>query len=81
MDPMQMLMGMDGVLVPYFSAIVRDKATDERSYFVLGQSPLGGRTTLRCVTRDGANCNLGSGPAVEKEAFLDCIRLFLAARG
>ncbi|MBY0229713.1 MAG: hypothetical protein K2W96_10575 [Gemmataceae bacterium] len=81
LDPTAMLSGMGGVLVPYFSAIIRGKGTDERHCFVLGQSPMGGRTTFRCVTRDGANCNLGSGPPVEKEAFLDRIRSYLAERG
>lgn len=61
------------VLAPYFSAIVRGSAGEEPGYFVLGQAPMGGGTTFRCVLREGANCNLGPGPAPELNAFLDCI--------
>src|SRR5262249_2172770 len=43
------------VLAPHFSAIIRHPGTQEASYFVLGQAPMGGGTTLRCVLPEGAN--------------------------
>jgi hypothetical protein len=68
------------VLAPYYSAILRDRASAEVSYFVLGQAPMGGGTTLRSVLREGMNCNLGSGPEPRFAAFLDAIRERLAKR-
>ncbi|QDU74263.1 hypothetical protein Pan97_12700 [Bremerella volcania] len=56
------------VLAPYFSSVLRDRE-GKISYYILGQSPLGGRTTLRCITADGANCNLGPGPTPTIEQF------------
>lgn len=61
------------VLAPHFSLIIRQPGA-EASYFILGQAPMGGGTTLRCVTRDGANCNLGPGPVPQVKAFLDAVR-------
>lgn len=60
------------VLAPHFSAIVsrKDGGSD---YYVLGQSPRGGGTTLRHVSADGVNANLGPGPAPALEAFLGAI--------
>ncbi len=49
------------VLAPHFSCAIRC-VDDSLSYCVLGQSPIGGGTTLRSVTADGANCNHGPGP-------------------
>lgn len=49
------------ILAPYFSSELRDRG-GKVSYYILGQSPMGGGTTLRCVTAEGANCNLGPGP-------------------
>jgi hypothetical protein len=66
------------VLSPYFSAIVCTPS--ERHYFVLGQAPMGGGTTFRCVTAEGMNCNLGPGPLPELEAFLTRIRQHLASK-
>ena len=60
------------VLAPHFSAIVREG--ERVGYYVLGQSPQRGGTTLRCVTSDGANCNLGPGPAPELDLFLAAVR-------
>lgn len=67
------------VLPPYFSAMV---GTVERSsesfhdvrYFVLGKSPEPGATTLREITADGSNKNLGKGPEPHKERFLEAIQ-------
>ena len=56
------------VLAPYFSAVLRDREGNSQ-YYILGQSPIGGGTTLRCVTSDGANCNLGPGPTPTLDAF------------
>ncbi len=57
------------VLAPYFSAIVREPNA-RISYWVLGQAPIGGGTTLRTVTEDGANANLGPGPVPDIGAFM-----------
>lgn len=60
------------VLAPHFSAIVR--GVEDVHYFVLGQAPMGGGTTLRCILPEGTNCNLGPGPKPELSAFLDAVR-------
>jgi len=62
------------VLAPYFSAIIRGAGSAEPQYFVLGQAPMGGGTTLRCVLPEGINCNLGPGPEPKLSAFLDAVR-------
>jgi hypothetical protein len=49
------------VLAPYFSTVLRGREA-ETDYYILGQAPIGGGTTLRCITAEGANCNLGPGP-------------------
>lgn len=54
---------------PYLAALLHHTTTNEREYFVLGQSPFAGGTTLRQVT-PGMNTNLGSGPEPTPEAFL-----------
>jgi len=56
------------VLAPHYSCVIRD-ADGVCSYYILGQSPIGGGTTLRCITADGANCNLGPGPEPTLEEF------------
>lgn len=63
--------GKQFVLAAHFSAIIRGE--DGVQYFVLGQAPMGGGTTLRCVLPAGANCNLGRGPEPELAAFLDAV--------
>jgi hypothetical protein len=60
------------VLAPYFSAILQAGAGGDVDYYVLGQRPFGG-TTLRSVSRDGVNANLGEGPAPDLSAFLDVL--------
>jgi hypothetical protein len=62
------------VMAPYFSAVVVKEGQAEAEYFVLGQAPMGGGTTLRTIRRDGANCNLGPGPEPELPLFLEAIR-------
>ena len=64
--------GTKFVLAPHLSAIIR--GADEARYFILGQAPMGGGTTLRCILPEGMNCNLGPGPEPELAAFLDAIR-------
>jgi hypothetical protein len=64
--------GVSFVLAPHFSAIIR--GGDAVQYFILGQAPMGGGTTLRCILPKGMNCNLGPGPEPELTAFLDAIR-------
>jgi hypothetical protein len=66
--------GAPFVLAPHFSAILREHGSGEVDYYVLGQAPRGGGTTLRCVLREGMNCNLGPGPAPQLPAFLEAIR-------
>lgn len=61
------------VLAPYFSIIVQQTDPDNVIYFVLGQSPMGGGTTFRCITRDGVNANLGTGPSPTAESFLRAV--------
>jgi hypothetical protein len=63
--------GASLVLAPYFSAIIR--GVSEVQYFILGQAPIGGGTTLRCILPDGMNCNLGPGPEPDLTAFLNAI--------
>lgn len=63
--------GTKFILAPHFSAIVRGAV--EVRYFILGQSPIGGGTTLRCILPDGNNCNLGPGPKPELAAFLHAL--------
>ena len=62
------------VLAPYFSIILRHRATQEVRYYVLGPAPLGGGTTFRTVTAAGANANMGPGPAPQRELFLERVR-------
>jgi hypothetical protein len=64
--------GIKFVLAPHFSVILR--GVDKVHYFILGQAPMGGGTTLRCILPDGANCNLGPGPEPQVTAFLDVVR-------
>lgn len=75
--PIEKLASLGGspiVLAPHFSAIIRDRSETEATYFILGQAPMDDGTTLRCVTRDGMNCNLGPGPEPQLNAFLDVLR-------
>ncbi|HWB57894.1 MAG TPA: hypothetical protein VG733_00315 [Chthoniobacteraceae bacterium] len=65
------------VLAPWFSAILVSRETGALSYYVLGQSPVGGGTTLRSVAADGVNGNLGPGPAPRRETFLAALRALL----
>jgi hypothetical protein len=65
--------GNPPVLAPHFSAIVRQVPSGEVSYYILGQAPIGGGTTLRSVLREGVNCNLGPGPEPRLAGFLDAI--------
>ncbi len=66
--------GKPPVLAPHFSIVIQDPGTKETTYFVLGQAPLGGGTTLRCVERDGRNCNLGPGPEPQLDALLNAVK-------
>ena len=60
-------------LSPYFCAILQTRADRSFQYYTLGQRPFGG-TTLRTVTPDGTNANLGEGPTPELPAFLTALR-------
>ncbi|WAS92635.1 hypothetical protein [Nannocystis punicea] len=66
------------VLPPYFSVLVHAEGEAEvLHYFILGQSPTGA-TTLRTVTPDEANVNLGPGPEPTADALLAVLRDRLA---
>ncbi len=65
------------VLGPYYAAVVVSAVNQERQYFILGQtSPGESETTLRSVSPDGMNMNLGPGPSNPTASaflsFLEC---------
>jgi hypothetical protein len=68
------------VLAPYFSLIIQPAESTEVMYYVLGQTPIGGGTTLRCLTKDGINANLGPGPSPTVESFLEAVRTIRAPK-
>jgi hypothetical protein len=72
--PIEQMMGgrTAFVLAPHFSVIIR--GTGGVQYFILGQAPMGGGTTLRCILPEGMNCNLGPGPEPKLALFLDAVR-------
>ena len=73
-DPMEIVEhGESFVLAPYLSVIIQQPDPGNVMYYVLGQSPIGGGTTLRCITRDGVNANLGPGPGPTVENFLEAV--------
>jgi hypothetical protein len=61
------------VLAPHFSGMIGAVAMGEFNYYILGQSPMGGGTTLRSVLSEGSNCNLGPGPEPHLASFLEAI--------
>jgi len=61
------------VLAPYFSCVVSDLKGKNPVIYILGPTPFGGGTTLRRVTSDGNNANLGPGPEPDAEKFLEAI--------
>ncbi len=69
----RMRAGESVTLAPYFSAIVRDKTGSRVAYFVLGQSPEPGVTTVRRLQPDRQNQNLGPGPEPRLDAFINAI--------
>ena len=71
-DPMAtMEEGKRIILAPHFSTILKHRTSGEVSYYILGQAPIGGGTTLRCITESGSNANMGSGPAPDPDLFLE----------
>jgi len=63
------------VLAPFFAAVLDDYISGQRSYYILGQSLMSEtETTLRSVTADGLNCNLGPGPEPTRLAFLERLK-------
>lgn len=73
-DPLELIeSGELPVLAPYFSVILHGESVPP-NYYILGQSPLPGVTTIRTVLEDGANCNCGPGPEPELETFLEAVR-------
>jgi hypothetical protein len=71
--------GVTPVLAPHFSVVVTGNGSSISWYYVLGQAPIGGGTTLRYVSADGANCNLGPGPPRDQKAFLEAVRAHASA--
>jgi hypothetical protein len=71
--PPEAIMEARVVLAPYFAAVLLDHASNPLGYYILGQAPLGGGTTLRSVTLE-VNANLGPGPAPRLELFLERLR-------
>ena len=61
------------VLAPHYLAVVASTGQSKRSVYVLGQS-MDGKTTLRFVKADGANCNCGPGPEASAEAFFEHLK-------
>ena len=58
------------VLAPHFSVVIFFADTRNAVYYILGQRPFGG-TTLRSVTAEGMNFNLGPGPEPDLNEFLE----------
>lgn len=65
------------VLAPYWSVIFCDQNPE---YYILGQSPLVGTTTVRQILPEGMNCNLGPGPKPTLPLFLEAISERQASR-
>ena len=73
-DPIQVIQaGETPTLAPYFSCAAYDSAGDTVKVFVLGQAAIGDGTTLRTVSSDGHNGNLGPGPQPTIDHFIDAI--------
>ncbi|MEM7317283.1 MAG: hypothetical protein AAF497_29505, partial [Planctomycetota bacterium] len=73
-DPISMLeSGNKIVLAPHFSLILYG-GDESPLYYILGQSPLSGGTTLRQILDGGMNCNLGPGPPPARDQFFACVR-------
>ena len=72
--PPQIAPELSLLIAPYFSAVVRHCQTKEVNYYNLGRSPMEGITTLRSITPDKVNRNLGPGPEPELDPFLNQLR-------
>ncbi|QDT47876.1 hypothetical protein Pan258_19160 [Symmachiella dynata] len=73
-DPVSMAeSGQLMVLAPYYSLILHG-GNGEMHYYILGQAPLDGGTTVRKILGGGENCNLGPGPPPSLDAFFDRVR-------
>ena len=73
-DPISLFeSGSKIVLAPHFSLILYG-GKDVPLYYILGQSPRGGGTTLRRICDGGMNGNLGPGPPPERDQFLAYVR-------
>ena len=73
-DPIKVIQsGAITTLAPYFSCAAYDPAGDSVKIFVLGQAATGDGTTLRTVTSNGINGNLGPGPEASVDHFLEAI--------
>lgn len=57
---------------PYFSGLIIKNNTIE-GYYILGQNPTGNGTTLRSVSKDGSNLNLGPGCEPDMDTFIELI--------
>ena len=73
-DPISLIeAGIKIVLAPHFSVILHGHDGGPE-YFILGQAPIGGGTTVRQILAEGMNCNLGPGPAPTLDGFFTAIR-------
>lgn len=68
---------LNQTLAPYFSAVVLRLTDNHISYFTLGQNSVNA-TTLRSVSPDGMNANLGPGGAPNRDDFLALLRARVA---
>lgn len=66
------------LLAPYYSVVTVDRTTKAVQYFVLGQAPTGGGTTVRQVLADGRQIPLASGPKADGKQFLGFVRTRMA---
>jgi len=64
--------GESAIPAPYLSCIHFENSGSTPKFYILGQSPMGD-TTLRSVTGDGMNMNLGPGPEPAIDPFLRSI--------
>ena len=73
-DPIALMESGDSItLAPYYSCILDDAASNRTALYILGQSPIGGGTTLRSISANGMNANLGPGPEPDLDQFINAI--------
>jgi hypothetical protein len=73
-DPITMLQSGTNLVLASFYSVILYGGDSSPEYFILGQAPIGGVTTVRSITADGMNCNLGPGPNPQLDLFFAAIR-------